>query len=323
MTDTSNHAFDDLPNTTDPYLVADGTFAAANFDLSDYPSVPDSLTAAHALRQRLEEKQMGLFAGLTPGSEAVHGLVTSMLDGRDLDDALDHAVDQELERRRRDIAHNYLRHAIDQTGNVLRDTIRDALPQLFAGLRPMLTETIETLRSAYKAAGDLDILQPDPLLVAQAPPEQQQALVTIAEQTRAYRRIRSLQRNALVASSLPIPGYKPTRVTWSWKDVIATGLLEVSAPGRQGLPGAGQAWRYAVREVVTRNDVWLPDPDQLTEAYDRRAAIIQAEDREAAQRDLAEQMADIRAVPGTRPAHLTSGTVAYLGALAHNQATLR
>jgi hypothetical protein len=238
-----------------------------------YPAVPETVAAAVAARDNLEKARQAVYSGSRDTDALADQLLAALRDGDDLAAALGAAVDGDLDRQRRDAAFGIIRIALARSDRFLRDTITDALPEIFAGLRPVFEKNVDQLRKAYADAGDLDIHQPDPLLVAQATAKQQRALITIAEETRTYRRIRTAQTNALRASSLPVPGYHPHRVTWTWDGFFETGLHEVSDPDPRGLPGKDDAPRRAVHAVVTRQDVWLPDPDELAEAFDRLEAV--------------------------------------------------
>lgn len=267
---TLTHDYDTSDERKDGPLPLPGFLA--DLRANRYPRVPASVRSAVGARQTLEEAQRAVFAGTQSTAQLADQLLATLRDGGSLHDAIAAAVDGDSARERAGVAAGIIRVAIQGSDRFLRATITDALPEILAGLRPLLEETVDQLRTAYTDAGDLDIHQPDPLLVAKASTKQQRALVTIAEQTRHYRRIRRTQTNALRASSLPIPGYDPHRI-WNWDDLFATGIHEVSDPDPRGLPGKDRAPRWAVHAVVTRQDVWLPDPDELTDAYDRLQSV--------------------------------------------------
>lgn len=274
-TSTAAHTYDEAD---DRQSLAMPTAAfRAGLRADRYPVVPTAVTAALDARETLTELHRHLFDGVPRPAELTDGLLHALTTGQPAQDALDAAVDAHMDRERRNAAANLLRWASDGAEKHLRDTVRDALPEMLAGLRDQLEQSAEALRKAYRAAGDLDINQPDPLLVAQATKAQQDALVTIAEETRKYRRIRTAQRDALAASSLPVPGDNPWRSRWSWRDLFATGVHEVQHPGTYGLPGEGRAPRLAVQAVVTRADMWLPDPDQMADAYEQLQSVVTLE----------------------------------------------
>lgn len=238
-----------------------------------YPNIPAEVTAALAAGETLEQMQQQLFQDTPDPGKLLRDLVERLVSGDSPREALDTAVDALFDAERRKHADGLLRTATPMVEAAQRDAISAGLPAILAGLRKELDATIKALRKAYADAGDLDIHQPDPMLVAQATDKQRAALVAVAEGTRAYRLIRLAQRDALTASSLRIPGDNPNRVSWRWADLFEMGLHEVSDPGLLGMPGQGQPKRLAVRAVVERDDVWLPDPEEIGEAYDRLEAL--------------------------------------------------
>lgn len=314
----TSHAYDEAAEPAPPATHPALTFhtSAASINLDDYPVVPDSLTKALGLRTTLAETQARLWDGIQAPSELPKVLLNGLTAGDDMATVLDHVLDAHRAREHAETASRYLALATEQSERHLRRAIEAALPELMDGLRAHLEHVVNTLRAAYADAGELDIHQPDPMLVAEATERQRAALVTIAKSTKSYRKIRRLQRDALVASTMRIPGNHRHRDKWSWRDVFATGVHEVSSPGRYGLPGDGSPARLAVRAVVTRSDVWLPSPDDLTDAYDRMVSAIESEDREAA-RAAAAQRSEAAAATPVSPG-LNRGTVAYLDAVSNN-----
>lgn len=309
MTQTTiTHSYDDEDQRN---LIAPAAAFRAGIRAGRYPTVPGAVQAALDARENLERGRTQLYTDLPERAALPARLLTAVVAGEPVEDALRSAVEIHLEHDRRSYADSLLRLAAEQSETALRDTIAEAMPGILAGLRVQLEETAETLRAAYRDVGALDVHQPDPLEVAQATKKQQTALVTIAEGTRRYRRIRLAQRDALTASSLPIPGYHDRRASYGWKDVFATGVHEVKTPGTGGLPGAGQAPRSATRTVVTRDDLWLPDPDDLTAAYHATEHATVAHTTEA--------------TPDPDPTEefgsFDPGTAAYLDAVSRNNTT--
>ncbi|NPC96610.1 hypothetical protein [Nocardioides sp. zg-DK7169] len=247
-----------------------------------YPVIPEQLRAALNARETLETALQNLYASAPARGGEAQQLLAALRNGGELEEALSAAVDTSLEHDRRDIAARILQRAQESAEDHLPQAITNALPEIFAGLRARLDEVAGILRQAYADAGDLDIHAPDPLVVAQATSKQQKALVTIAHQTREYRLIRNGQRDALASSSLRIPGDSDFRVGYRWQDFFETGLHEVSAPGPGGLPGKGMPARKAVRAVVSREDLWLPDPEDMYAAYERLQSTLAAEKEAAA-----------------------------------------
>lgn len=266
-TPAPSHAFDEHPDGTS--LIVPAAAFRAGVRAGRYPVIPDAVASALSARDELEAMRPSLYAGAPPRSALAESLLNAVVAGSPPQAALDAAVDAHIDLDRRDIAAGLLQQAMAGTENVLRSTITTGLPEILGGLRIQLDDAVESLRAAYRAVDDLDVHQPDPMLVAQASKAQRDALVSIAEGTKRYHRIRSAQRDALTASSLPVPGDNVWRAGYGWKDFFATGLHEVSAPAGGGMPGRGLAPRLAVRAVAMRPDVWLPDPDEMVDAYDR------------------------------------------------------
>ncbi|GAB3253219.1 hypothetical protein GCM10027425_12330 [Alteromonas gracilis] len=270
---TADHEFDEADNRGALTAVSNATGRfRADVRSGRYPVVPDAVTAAIGAGDTLRDLHRDLFDGTAEGDQAC-GLLDRLISGHDPREALDQAVDAVLSTERRDRAAKILDQAKPGLDRFLRDTITENLPEMLAGLRTQLDETVAVLRTAYTDVGDLDVHEPDPMLVAKASAKQRAALVTIAESTRVYTRIRNAQRDLLAASSAPVPGDNPWRAYWSWKDVFKAGVHEVASPNLMGLPGDGQPRRRAVRAVVQREDVWLPDLEQISEAWDRLEAM--------------------------------------------------
>lgn len=234
-----------------------------------YPVVPDSVTAALSVADRVEQLQRELRAGMVETNALERSLEQRLLAGEPAEETLFAIADAELDNERRGRAVQRLGTLEPRLRDATRSVIREALPEILGGLRAELDDVVTTLRKAYADAGDLDVHQPDPMLVAQAGDAQRAAVVTIAEASQRYRRLRRAQRDALAASDLPVPGDSPWRASWGWSHVFETGVHEVSAPNLTGLPGAGLPKRAAVRAVVERRDVWLPGPDELADAFER------------------------------------------------------
>lgn len=312
MTATA-HDFDTTEDRTTAVLPSAGFRAGIRRGV--YPVVPDAVQAALGARERLESLLQTLYADAPRRADLGGQLLGELTAGTDPDQALAAAVDAQVDLDRRDAAAGIIQGAQRGAENHLRATIGARLPEILAGLRAQLEEVVTTLRKAYADAGTLDVHAPDPMEVAQATKKQRDALVIVAEQTKLYRRIRLAQRDALVASDLRVPGDDGLRIT-SWREFFATGLHEVSAPGGYGLPGADAAPRNAVRAVVERPDVWLPDPDAMAEAYEQLQIVLHAqaaEVREAAARRAAKLAEDSRL---GRPAPSSGSRVTVGGATA-------
>lgn len=247
-----------------------------------YPNVPEPVHQVLHLRDQLQSLHGRLGAELQNTAPLPSRLIEDINAGTDPLEALLAVLDHDSLRERAGTAAHIIELALTNWSRLAPRTIQDSLPVLLGGLRERLEAVVDGLRSAYATAGDLDVDNPDPLVVAKSSPQEQAALVTIATATEEYQLIRQAQRDALVASALPIPGSNRNIVGWTWKDVFVTGIHEVKAPDRNGLPGVGLPTRAAIRAVVTRNDLWLPDPDDLAKAFQRMESAWGGEIRTAA-----------------------------------------
>lgn len=316
---TTSHAYDTADDRT-AYDDLVGT-AVPNFTRravgGQYPDLPGSLRHAVEAGGKLKERTRALAADIPDEPTLAARILFDLAEGHPIDEALATAVDAHLSRQRLDAEFNLLRLATSGAERMLRDSIRDHLPALMAGLRTRLDPCVAKLRTAYADLGSLDPHQTDPMEVAQATDKQRNALTTVAEQTREYRRIRGAQRDALVASSLPPIGSDPHRI-WGWRDFFDTGIHELKAPGIEGHPGAGLPVRHAVRATVTRPDVWLPDPDQMEAALGDMQSAHTAARREETQAQTARAAANAEANRG-----LTPGNRAYYDAVTSNAGAIR
>lgn len=239
-----------------------------------YPVVPESVRHALAASDRIFTLRMELSAPSTTPGQFVQQATDELLAGKDLADFVRRASDAWLSADRRTAASQALVWVENSIQAQAKKVVADALPALLGGLRPELEDSVKQLLSAYAVLGDVDLDNPDAdVLLAMTKKTEKDAWGTVREQTQRYRRIRNCQRAALLASSISPIGRTPYSDRHTWEKVHDSGILDVSAPGTDGLPGRDLGKRGAVRAVVTRRDVWLPDVADATDAWHRTFGI--------------------------------------------------
>lgn len=305
-TETTGHVYDTEAHNID----RGGAFRVAVTE-NAYPVLPEELHTLLDVREAIFTRQMTGAPGIPARGEEMDIFARALLDGRTVDEALDTVADIHQARDRAQGIDFFLNLAMQGWDRRISNTLTRSLPEVLTGLRAPLTETVDALRQAYAAAGNLDIDRPDPMDVAKATPKQQQALVDVAELTKRYRTIRRHQRIALEASASGVPGELGT-----WEALYSTHIHELKTPDMGEIPPPDTRPRLAVRAVVTRNDVWIPTPDEQAEALKALAQRISHRQQQAAQ--LAAAQAEQHT--GMQPT-LDPGTTAWLDAHTHNAGT--
>jgi len=159
-----------------------------------------------------------------------------------------------------------VRRELDQQ---LPGVITEALPGLLGGLRKRVEKVLAELRKVDEVLGDLDLT--DPAAVAAASDEERAAFLRFGELRTTYVQSRHGQRASLQASSTVAPGWHDLLPSGDagWPAIFEVAVHEVSDPRKHGsLTGSlGSSLRF--RSLAHRPDVWVPDVDQLRDAWDR------------------------------------------------------
>jgi hypothetical protein len=111
--------------------------------------------------------------------------------------------------------------------------------------------------------GDLNVSDPD--AVAAATDKQRAALLALGELKVRYNRVRTGQRAALAASSLPVPGKTQWSVGHGWTQVFESGLHEFAK--QPGLPSTMKQTER-LRAIARRKDTWMPTIEELVDAWE-------------------------------------------------------
>lgn len=233
-----------------------------------YPVVPDALAVAIAALEGADDLEREVLSappeGLGPFCQRV---ADDVLAGRGYpQDFAAAAFDAQQAASKIDAQSVAAQAVRQQLGQRFPSVVSAALPVLLDGLRGRLGETVTGLREVVQALGDLDVADPD--AVAAASDKQRAALLRFNELRKAYNVVRVGQRTALEASGITPPGVTRWSYGHGWAQVFASGVHEFSDVRRKGLPGPVRpAERF--RGLAHRGDVWLPDVEELSDAWDR------------------------------------------------------
>lgn len=242
---------------------------ASHVEAGRFPRVPQALRDALSGRDIIDRIRREQLAPSVTPAQFLASAVTDLMSGQEPTDFVNRAADAWLNADRAGAAAEALAQAESDVVRRLPRRVTEALPELVAGLREQLEVTVDALRAAYAVIGDdVDLDSPDVTLVLEATASKRKAWQTVRDQSVHYRLLRTLQLSALTGSDAKPPG----TTEWTlhgWRDVEATGVLELGELTGTGVPGADLARRNRIRAAVTRTDVWMPDLDQLSAAWDQ------------------------------------------------------
>ncbi len=159
-----------------------------------------------------------------------------------------------------------VRRGLDQQ---LPGVVAAALPGLLGGLRKRVEKVLAELRKVDRTLGGLDLT--DPAAIAAASDEERSAFLKFRELHESYKLARYAQRAALMASSVPAPGWHdllPSGDT-GWAAIFEAAVHEVSDPREHGSLTGSLASPLRFRSLAHRPDVWVPSVSELAAAWDR------------------------------------------------------
>lgn len=239
-----------------------------------FPTVPTAVTIAAGAKDRLDELQRAHRNSVTT-QQVTSKAVADLLAGREIDpDVFDaHLLDA---ARRHDVDGARMQIAGTMSRQVEAGwwaAVADGLPALLGGLRDQLKELLTDAHRVCTALGDLD--QDNPAAVAAATDQQRTALQEAAPLVARYERLRIAQQAAIVVGGGKAPGYNSHLVQQpTWGDVFDRQVHELADVPTQGAIPAGLSGLARLRLLVQRDDLWLPEAEQLREAH---AELLQAE----------------------------------------------
>ncbi len=234
-----------------------------------YPTVPEPLTVAVAAlgrsRELVDEVRRSAPEGLAVFCRRV---ADDVLAGGDwpagFADAAYEAEQSAAKLNAQSIAAATIeQQVVDRFAHV----VTGALPELLAGLRGELADVMAGLAEADQAIGALDVLDAD--AVAAATAKQRGGMLKLGELRKRYNGVRVAQRAALQASSVAPPGTTPVSSGHTWNTVFESAVHEFGDIAEYGRPGPHMRQAARFRSLASRPDVWLPDVEELREAWDR------------------------------------------------------